>query len=379
MPKNQNVRPADPAAAARLMAEGKSETAIAEELGTTRWEVRKALGRASSVALVDVDDPLLRSAVVKALRGGWRNLDALALRQRVARMSIDALMDHLAEAGYLIVRDGPRARIVREPRTAGRGHKDASPLVGEWRRIGVVSDTHLCSKYCRLDVLNAAYDRFAAERITEVYHAGNLADGECKFNQYDLLAHGVTDQAMYCLDHYPYRPGITTHYISGSCHEGWWMSREGIDFGRYLAFEAAAIGRKDLHYLGFMEADIRLETSAGKYSYLRLLHPGGGSAYALSYRPQKIIESLQGGEKPAVLLCGHFHKQADFAIRNVWTILAGCTQDQTPFMRKHSIEAHVGFCVVEMQQDAKGAIRRVRVEHTSYYDRGYHEVDLLAS
>ena len=157
------------------------------------------------------------------------------------------------------------------------------------------------------------------------------------------------------------------------------MSREGIDFGRYLAFEAAAIGRKDLHYLGFMEADIRLETSAGKYSYLRLLHPGGGSAYALSYRPQKIIESLQGGEKPAVLLCGHFHKQADFAIRNVWTILAGCTQDQTPFMRKHSIEAHVGFCVVEMQQDAKGAIRRVRVEHTSYYDRGYHEVDLLAS
>ena len=152
------------------------------------------------------------------------------------------------------------------------------------------------------------------------------------------------------------------------------MQREGLDFGRYLAFEAADRGRTDLHYLGYLEADIEMRNSAGKSSYLRVLHPGGGTAYALSYRPQKIIESLQGGEKPAVLLCAHFHKQADFMIRNVWTILTGCTQDQTPFMRKKSIEAHVGYAVVDMQQDAKGAIRRVRVEHTSYYDRGYHEV-----
>ncbi len=151
------------------------------------------------------------------------------------------------------------------------------------------------------------------------------------------------------------------------------MAREGIDFGRYLAFEAEARGRKDLHYLGYMEADVRLVAPNGASSFMRILHPGGGSAYALSYRPQKIIESLQGGEKPAVLIVGHFHKMAQFMLRNVWTVLAGTTQDQSPFMRKLSIEAHVGFAVVSMQQDEKGAVRRLVCEHTGYYDRGYHE------
>jgi len=211
--------------------------------------------------------------------------------------------------------------------------------------------------------------------VTDVYHAGNLVDGECRFNRYELLAHGITDQAMYALDNYPQRKGVTTHFITGECHEGWWMKREGLDFGRYLAMEARDRGRGDLHYLGFLEADVKLVGPNGKFSYMRVFHPGGGTAYAISYRPQKIVESLQGGEKPAVLIVGHFHKQAGaMMIRNVYTILAGCTMDQNPFMRKRQIEAHVGYGVLEMQQDAKGAVRRVRIEETTCYDRGYHEV-----
>ena len=153
------------------------------------------------------------------------------------------------------------------------------------------------------------------------------------------------------------------------------MKREGIDFGRFLELEAKDRGRTDLHYLGYLEADVKMSVPGGGFSYLRNFHPGGGTAYAISYRPQKIVESLSGGEKPAVLISGHFHKLAGpMMIRNVWVILPGCTCDQTPFMRKKSIEAHVGFGILEMQQDVRGAVRRVRWEETSYYDRGYHEV-----
>ena len=365
----------------RRRARGESIENIAKGLRTTVYQIRKALGKSPvspavpPVTAANVEDPILRGSLIRRLRGGWRNLANLAVEMRCEQVTIDVAVEHLEQSGYLVVRDGVRARIVRSPDQAGRCWTDASPLLKDgWRKVGIISDTHLASRYARLDVLEAAYDRFAEERITDVYHAGNMVDGECRFNRYDLLAHGITDQALYCLDHYPQRSGITTHYITGECHEGWWMKREGIDFGRYLALEASARGRKDLHYLGFLEADVKLVGPNGKSSYMRVFHPGGGSAYAISYKPQKIVESLQGGEKPAVLIVGHYHKQAGaMLIRNVYTILAGCAMDQNAFMRKQQIEAHVGYAVLEMQQDAKGAVRRVRIEETSMYDRGYHE------
>ena len=54
-------------------------------------------------------------------------------------------------------------------------------------RFGFVSDTHLASKYARLDVLNALYDVFAKEGITTVYHGGNWIDGDARFNKYDVF------------------------------------------------------------------------------------------------------------------------------------------------------------------------------------------------
>jgi len=286
---------------------------------------------------------------------------------------MESVLSHLEARGYQIARDGTRARIVAEARKGGKTG-DAAPISGGWRRFGVVSDTHLASRHARLDVLEHAYDHFAEEKITTGYHCGNLVDGEASFNRYELLAHGITDQALYVLDHYPQRSGITTYYISGECHEGWWRGREGIDFGRYLQFEARDRGRNDLQYLGFMEADVRFDGPVAGHSYVRLLHPGGGTAYAISYATQKIVESLQGGEKPAMILCGHYHKMITHDVRNVTVIQAGCTQDQTGFMRKRKLEAHLGYWTVAVKQDSKGAIRRVQTEKTQFFDRGYHEV-----
>jgi hypothetical protein len=111
----------------------------------------------------------------------------------------------------------------------------------------------------------------------------------------------------------------------------------------------------------------------GKECRLLAIHPGGGSSYAVSYAPQRIVESLSGGEKPAILMIGHYHKMSYNMIRNVHTIQCGTTQDQTPFMRKKRIDAHVGGGVAYFEQDPKtGAIVRGVVEFFTYYNKGYY-------
>jgi hypothetical protein len=39
-----------------------------------------------------------------------------------------------------------------------------------------------------------------------------------------------------------------------------------------------------------------------------LIHPRDGSAYALSYHLQRRINNMSGGNKPKILITGHYHK-----------------------------------------------------------------------
>lgn len=167
---------------------------------------------------------------------------------------------------------------------------------------------------------------------------------------------------------------MSTYAVSGDDHEGWYGQREGVDIGKYAENAMREEGRDDWHNLGFIEAHIRLvNANTGKSSILTVMHPGGGSAYAISYQPQKLVESLEGGEKPAVLMLGHYHKLSANNIRNVWVVQTGCTQDQTTFMKKKRIDAHVGGLITKLYQDPEtGAIVRFMPDMLRYFNRGYY-------
>jgi predicted phosphodiesterase len=243
---------------------------------------------------------------------------------------------------------------------------------GRWYKFGALGDTHLGSKWERLDVLNAMYQIYEDEGITEVFHTGNTIEGESSYNRQDIRVHGMENQVEYFLEHYPHREQITTRYITGDCHEGWYIKREGIDIGRRIEQSAKDAGREDLVYLGHVEADIELKGGKGS-SIMRIHHPGGGSAYAISYVVQKIVESYQGGEKPHVLLCGHTHK-ADYGFpREVHCVQTGCTQDQSIFMRKKRLQAMVGGWIVKLQLGEQGEIVRFAPEFFPFYDKTFYE------
>jgi hypothetical protein len=242
-----------------------------------------------------------------------------------------------------------------------------------WTVFGIITDNHKCNKHHRQDVENAAYDQFERDGIKVVLNAGNWIDGEARFNKSELQVFGMDNQLDYWVDTTPVKPGITTYFVSGDDHEGWYAQRECINIGQYAQMRAEKSGRQDLKYLGHVEADIALRKGSHD-TVMRLMHPGGGSSYAFSYAPQKLVEAMQGGEKPAVLIIGHYHKYDVCYPREVTVLSAGCAEDQTMFMRKNKIAAHVGFMEVAIQQDPyDGHIVRLRHEFFPFYDRGYYE------
>lgn len=243
--------------------------------------------------------------------------------------------------------------------------------------FGAVGDQHIGSKYHREDVSEKLYDAYAAQGVDRVFNTGNWIDGDARFNRFDVEAHGLEAQCRLLAEKFPKRDGLTTYAIWGDDHEGWYAQREGVDVGRYAESVMRAEGRTDWVDIGFMEAHVELiNSNTGAKAIMAVVHPGGGSAYALSYSIQKIIESYEGGEKPHIGLYGHYHKLWAGLIRNVWVAQTGTVQDQTVFMRKKRLEAHVGGVLIRAEQDPEsGAIVGFEPRMYRYFNRDWYVKD----
>jgi predicted phosphodiesterase len=244
---------------------------------------------------------------------------------------------------------------------------------GDWIRFGLVADTHLACQEERLDALHSHYDLMESEGITTVLHAGNFIDGYLQRINGDSVYESTPDgQADYFVKNYPARNGLTTYYISGDDHDGVWFAK-GFNMGRYTQCVAEEAGRTDLKYIGHVEADIELKTGAKKPTMIRVAHPGGGCPYARSYVAQKVAESYEGGEKPAILILGHHHVLNYTIERNIHVVNMPGFQAQTVFARKKRLRMEVGGCIMEFKvRPDDGAVTRLRLEANMFYDRAYY-------
>jgi len=272
-----------------------------------------------------------------------------------------------------------------QPAVSAEPHYVTSPSIGEgvYRAMfGVCSDFHAGSIFARADVVAALYEHWAWVMREEgleswdVYVAGNILEGPGKnnFNLHEIAPGGHTMDGQFALllELIPKITGITTRVLTGDCHEGWYAKSLGLNVGMHLERFAADHGREDIKYLGFLQKDVIYRCPEGD-CVMRLMHPGGGTAYALSYRPQKIVESLQGGTKPDVLAIGHFHKALHMpGFRNVEVLLAGCCQDQSSYMAKKGLAAHVGGWTVTMWLDESGVIRRFAPEWNGFFNKEFY-------
>jgi DNA polymerase II small subunit/DNA polymerase delta subunit B len=81
----------------------------------------------------------------------------------------------------------------------------------------------------------------------------------------------------------------------------------------------------------------------------------------------KMIEAMQGGDKPNILAVGHYHKIEYISYRNVHAFQTGTFQAQTPWMRGKGIAAMMGGWIVEVDVDGDGSIRSIKQELIPYY------------
>jgi predicted phosphodiesterase len=232
---------------------------------------------------------------------------------------------------------------------------------GDKYSFGVIGDTHLCSKEERLNELKTFYQICQKEDIKDVYHAGDILDGQGVYNghEYEVHTFGLDNQVNYAVINYPSMQGITTHFITGN-HDSIYYKKLGADIGKMLNER-----RDDLHYLGMYNAEVEITPKIK----LRLVHPDKAGAYAISYHAQKFVEQILSGKKPRILVLGHAHTNYHFHYRNILCIGAGCFQGQTGFLLRKGINPVVGGWIIHLTINNK-SITHIQTEFIPFYEKG---------
>jgi len=241
---------------------------------------------------------------------------------------------------------------------------DPATHIREWSgnqilSFGLISDTHINSKYTQLTYLQKFYEICSQRGVKDIYHAGDIDEGEQMRtgHQYECYTQGADDHINEIVTNYPRIDSITTHFITGN-HDSSIYKRCGVDIGKIISMK-----RKDMKYLGRDCARIEITPNC----ILELRHPWDGTAYALSYKPQKMIDAMEADSKPNILAIGHYHKLEYLFYRNVHCFQAGCFQTQTPFTRGKGISVHLGGWIITIEVDKRGYIQRIVPEMIPFY------------
>jgi UDP-2,3-diacylglucosamine pyrophosphatase LpxH len=226
-------------------------------------------------------------------------------------------------------------------------------------RFAIVSDCHMNSKYTQITHLKEFYDIANSMSIRTFFNVGDIDEGDQMRpgHQFDCYNQGADDHVAEIIRLYPQKAGAKTYFILGN-HDASIMKRSGHDIGKDIA-----AARPDMIYLGFDCAVVNLTPNCT----LELRHPWDGTSYAISYKPQKMIDAIPGGEKPNIMAIGHYHKAEYICYRNVHCFQAGTFCAQTPFMRGKGISAMMGGWIVDVTVAKDGSVLSIIPEFIPFY------------
>jgi len=281
------------------------------------------------------------------------DIEFLADAMDVSPRRVREAVDQLRQEGFRVVDDDAEPGAIRLEKLAPASvNVTRLALAGDEVTIGIVSDTHLGSREQALDELYATYQEFESRGIDTVLHAGDLVAGVGIYrgqvaNGLMPGLHTYKEQVDYATEAYPLIDGITTYIIAGNHDVEGEAGRIGAD-----PVQAVSHRRRDFVYCGAYHGSVELPNGA----HATMVHGRGGGGYAISYKPQRYIEGLPPGRKPALLIFGHFHVAGWFEHRSVPCMLAGCFEWQTDLLVRLGLQPAVGAWVVKMRLGDDGSV-----------------------
>lgn len=302
-----------------------------------------ANGKGETMKAYGYSEETLNRFLREARKYGVPEVDKSKLLSQIASTYTDAELKAIANGGRIV---------------PGMTKVPVVDFDGERIRIGAITDTHIGSKQFSESRLSQAFDEFHNEGVDFVVHAGDVTEGMSNRpgHIYELDQLGYDKQKEYAIQLFSQWTDTDIYAIDGN-HDRWFIKSSGA-----LIVKDISESLENFNFLGHDEGDISLKGKA----ILKLWHGEDGNSYALSYRLQKIAESLSGGEKPNVMICGHTHKYVKIWERNIWIVSAGSIQAQTQWMRGKRIAAHVGFCIMDIWVNNNG-VSKIRETWYPFY------------
>jgi predicted phosphodiesterase len=249
-------------------------------------------------------------------------------------------------------------RLLSSSHFTNKGTRVNHSFDGKHIRIGYFTDPHLGSIYTDPSLIYQMFDMFKKEKIDFIALTGDIFEGlsHRAGHCYECSHLGYSKQISHGREVFAQWTDTPIYAIDGN-HDRWYIKSNGAFIGEELARDL-----ENFTFLGHDEGDIDLGSVT-----IKLWHGEDGSSYAYSYRVQKIIESLTGGEKPNVLLCGHTHKAFYVYDRHVHCVSGGAMQRQSKWMRAKRAQSHLGFWIIDMVINSEG-VARFKPEFFALYE-----------
>jgi len=308
----------------------------------------------------------LEKDVLVKLRASPCKLEELSNILDRGQDTIRDCIEELKQKGFAIYEAAERVSVPATPPIVTR---EVPPLWDKSaRRIKWASgsDLHYGSKYVQKTAIKhfvkRAYEGFG---IKHILWSGDIVAGQHMYRgqEYDLYAHGVDEQVDDVANSLPMYDGLT-HYVMGGNHDASFFRKSGVD----ILIKLASI-RKDIIHCGWASVDVPLTENV----YVKMWHPRGSPAYAVSYRGQKYAEQIafdellklvfrDGDLQSAVrmLQVGHFHVVGGpFTQGPIEVFNAGGFEGQNSYLKELGRIPTVGGYIFEAEITEDGVMREL--------------------
>lgn len=306
------------------------------------------------------------ATLVKLARKGKPTLENLCDALGKSPKDTKVLIDAARAEGFRVACSGGTFGI--QPTATSRQEKQVVLAPEKERLLLVASDIHVGSLYFLADQfkdhIHRGYD--AGARVCLV--PGDILDGCYNHSRWEETHHGFQEQARECARVFPRLPGLRYIGITGN-HDQTFESHSGLSVVEALPQVFRDAKRDDFDLIGARGGFVRIGAKTERGLLVEMWHPLKGPAYALSYKMQKHIEGYQVGQKPDVLLTGHWHQSCYFTQRGVHALSCGTFHGgQSSFGKALGGAPSIGGWTIRYAMTKEGTVRDFSPTWRAYFE-----------